>query len=268
MTRAMVERPSSRAVALRGGALMTRLNPTARLAAAIVIAFGLVWSFDAVSASVALALELVGFAILRPGWRAFWRRTGVVWVAAPLSGVTLLLYGEPSGAHWFDLGLIHVTDGSIGLALTMVVRVLSLALPAVVLFLGVDPTDFADALVQVLRLPSRFVYGALGTVRLTTLFREDQRMLELARRARGVERRGLARLLGILPSMLLITVRRGSALATAMEARGFGAPTERSQARVSRLAPADGGLVLAAIVIPAVAVTISVATGAWSPILG
>jgi len=261
-------RPAAARPVDTGRSLFTRFNPAVRLAAAMLIACGLIWSFDAVSAGVALVLELIGFAFLRVGWRAFWRRTAVVWIAAPISGIGLLLYGEPSGTHWFDFGLIHVTDGSMLLALAMTLRVLALALPAVVLFLGVDPTDFADSLVQVLRLPSRFVYGALGAVRLTTLFREDQRMLELARRARGVERRGLVKLLGILPSMLLITVRRGSALATAMEARGFGAPVERSRARSSRVTGVDAALMFAALVIPVVAVAVALVTGSWSPVLG
>jgi len=244
-------------------------NPVARLAAAIAIAAILAWSIDPVSAGVALALELALVPFLRIPWGRFWRRTALVWIAAPLSALTLLLYGEPSGRHWLDFGLIHVTDGSIVLAVTIALRVLALALPAVVLFIGVDPTAFADGLAQLVRLPPRFVYGALGALRLAGVFREDYRMLELARRARGVADRGrVRRALGVVFAMLVLSIRRGSALATAMEARGFGAPVRRTFARRSRFGAADWGLIAVALAIAAVGAGAALATGQWDPILG
>src|SRR5690606_28617246 len=111
------------------------------------------------------------------------------------------------------------------LAIATALRVLAIALPAVVLFVTVDPTAFADALAQRLRLPSRFVLGALGALRLVALLLDDWRSLELARRARGIADRGrLRRFPGQAFALLVIAIRRGGRLATAMEARAFGAP--------------------------------------------
>ena len=64
------------------------LNPVARLAAALLLPFLVVWSIDPVSAGVALALELALVPLLRINWRTFWTRTAVVWIAAPLSAIT------------------------------------------------------------------------------------------------------------------------------------------------------------------------------------
>ena len=80
----------------------------------------------------------------------------------------------------------------------------AIALPSVVLFVTVDPTDLADGLAQVLRLPARFVLGALAGLRMVGLFIDDWRALELARRARGVADRGrLRRFLGMAFALLI-----------------------------------------------------------------
>lgn len=244
------------------------MNPLARLAAALIVSLSLVWSIDPVSAGIALGAELALIPFLALGWRTFWRRTVLAWIAAPLSGLTLLLYGRPGGQHYLDWFAVHITDSSIALACATVLRVLAIALPALVLLVGMDATELADALAQILRLPSRFVYGALAGVRLTELFREDYRMLELARRARGVADRGrVRRFLGLAFALLVLSVRRGSALATAMEARGFGGETPRTFSRVSRLRARDAIYPAVAALIAVGAITTSVALGAWRPVV-
>jgi len=248
-----------------GTQVVYRVNPVAKLLAAMVLSVALVLSIDWVSAGVALLLEvpLFFFAGLAPR-RFFWRTLPVL-IAAPLSAITIVLYGRPSGASYAEFFFIHITDGSIELAIATLLRVLAIGLPAVVLFVTVDPTDLADGLAQVLRLPSRFVLGGLGGLRLVGLFLEDWRSLELARRARGVADRGrLRRFMGQAFALLVLSIRRGSKLATAMEARGFGAPVRRSWARPSRLAARDAVLILIAVLISAVAVAASVLSGYWN----
>ncbi|MBW4033123.1 MAG: energy-coupling factor transporter transmembrane protein EcfT [Acidobacteria bacterium] len=244
---------------------VARVNPVAKLAAALIVAFTLALSVDAVSAGVALALELLALPFAGLPVRAFWRRTAVVWITAPLAGLTVALYGRASGTvhlHWL---FVNVTDGSLQLAGVTVVRVLAIALPAVALFATVDPTELADGLAQLLHLPARFVLGALAAFRLLGLMREDWRSLALARRARGVaDRRTLRRSLGLAFALFVLAIRRGSALATAMEARGFGGSAPRSWARVSRFGGGEWGLVVAGAVVAAGAVTVAVVTGSWA----
>ncbi|MGE2835996.1 energy-coupling factor transporter transmembrane component T family protein [Mycobacterium sp. SMC-4] len=244
---------------------MSRINPVARLAAALVIAVGLVLSLDWVSASTALALELLLVSALRVPWRQFLFRVGLLTLAAGLTALTILLYGQPSGAvHWQFL-LITVSDGSIELAVATFLRVLAIALPSVVLFIDTDPTELADGLGQVLRLPARFVLGALAGLRLVGLLRQDWRYLRYARRARGVaDAARLRRAAGQAFALLVFAVRRGSTLATAMEARGFGAYPTRTWARPSRFGAAEFAMVAAGVVIAATAIAVSVGTGHWS----
>ena len=219
--------------------LVARINPVAKLGAALLISMTLLLSIDVVSAAVALALEavLLGFAGLSA--RQFWLRTSPLWIAAPLAGLTTVLYGVDSGAVLWEWGFITVTEGSLGLGVAITLRVLAIGLPGIVLLATTDPTDLADGLAQVVRLPARFVLGALAGLRLVGLGIEDWRSLGLARRARGVaDARGpvgaVRRFTGQAFALLVISVRRGSKLATAMEARGFGADdVPRSWARPS-----------------------------------
>ncbi|HEU0207011.1 MAG TPA: energy-coupling factor transporter transmembrane component T [Pseudolysinimonas sp.] len=240
------------------------INPVAKLAASLLIAVTLALSVDAASAVTALALEIVLLPFAGLGWVAFWRRTAAVWIAAPLAGLTVALYGRASGQVYLDLLVVHVTDGSLRLAAITAVRVLAIALPAVVLFATVDATELADGLAQHLHLPARFVLGALAALRLVGLMRNDWIALELARRARGVADRGrIRRLAGLAFALFVLSIRRGSALATAMEARGFGGDVQRSWARPSRFGIREVLLIVVGAVLAATAVVVAVATGQW-----
>jgi energy-coupling factor transport system permease protein len=53
-----------------------------------------------------------------------------------------------------------------------------------------------------------------------------------------------------------------------MDARGFDSATPRSVARPQRFGPADAALIAGGAAIGALAVTISVAVGAFRPLLG
>lgn len=241
-----------------------RLNPVARLAAVVPVAAVLVLTLDVVSAGVALIVELALVPLAGLSFRRFWRITAVVWIAAPLGAITILLYGRPSGATWFQAGFVQISEGSAVLALATLLRVLAMALPSIVLFAGVDPTDLADGLAQLLRLPSRFVLGALAGVRTVSLFADDWRAIRLARRARGLgDRRGPAGFVGRAFALLVLALRRGGALSTAMEARGFPAPGRRTWARASRFGAREWGLVALGAVVAAVALASALVAGTW-----
>jgi energy-coupling factor transport system permease protein len=95
--------------------------------------------------------------------------------------------------------------------------------------------------------------------------------VRLARRARGVEagRNPLAHvrlLAGIVFALLVGAVRRGSRLATAMDARGFDSGIPRTNARGSQLHRRDAAFVVGTVAVCAAAVTLSVLVGAWDPV--
>ncbi|BDY26728.1 energy-coupling factor transporter transmembrane component T family protein [Mycolicibacterium mageritense] len=240
------------------------MNPVAKLITAAVIALALVLSVDWVSALTALVLEIPLFLALGVRLRPLVVRGGLVTVAAALTALTNLLYGEVRGTVYWHFLLINVSEGSVQLALAMFLRVLAIALPSVLLFADVQATELADGLGQVLRLPARFVVGALAGMRLVGLLHQDWQYLGYARRARGVADHGrLRRFLGQAFALLVFAIRRGTKLATAMEARGFGAYPTRTWARPSTFGVREFLLIAAGFAIAGAAIGVSVTFGAW-----
>jgi energy-coupling factor transport system permease protein len=251
--------------AVRPGLPLAGINPVAKVAATVPLTIMLVLTLDAVSAAVAILCEVVLFTAVGLGPLLWSHRTAVVWIAAPLTGISMVLYGAPSGATLWEFGVIHVTEGSVQIGLATTARVIAIALPAVVLFLTIDPTDLADGLAQTLRLPSRFVLGALAALRLVGSSIDDWRTLSLARRARGVADHGaIRRGLGQAFALLVLAIRRGSVLATAMEARGFGAPVERTWARTAHFGRAEWGVIGVGCLVAVLAATAAVLAGTWN----
>lgn len=251
---------------------LTRANPLAKLWASLVITVVLLLSVDVVSAGTALALELLLLPLAGVGVRALGRVMAPVALSAVLAGLVTCLIGVDDGRVLLDLRVLDVTEGSARNGLAIVLRVLAIALPGIALLLSTDPTDLADALAQRLRLPHRFVLGALAGMRLTGLMAQEWRTLGLARRARGLGDGdgplGSARVLaGQAFALLVLAIRRGTRLAAAMEGRGFGAPGERTWARESVLRTRDLVVVLVSTAVAAAAVTAAVLAGTWSFVL-
>ncbi len=166
---------------------VAKINPVSRFIGALILCIPMFVTLDVVSASVALALEVL---LLWIGGVAPWtvlRKTWPVWIAASGSFISVSLYGKTSGAVLVNLGdVVVISQGSLYLALATFLRVAAIAVPGVILALGLDPTDLADGLVQILHLPSRFVYGGLAGMRMFTLLQDDWRALGQSRRSRGL----------------------------------------------------------------------------------
>ncbi|NNC10901.1 energy-coupling factor transporter transmembrane protein EcfT [Planctomonas sp. JC2975] len=247
---------------------IARVNPVAKLAAALVISLTLVLTIDWVSAGVALVLEAMLLPFAGVGARQFWMRTAPVWIASIAAAVATALYGADSGAVLWGLGPITVTEGSLFLAGAIALRVLAIGIPGVILFATSDPTELADGLAQLVHLPARFVLGALAALRLVGLFIDDWRALARARRARGIGDGGgpvggMRRLGSQSFALLVLSLRRGSKLATAMEAKGFGGDRPRTWARASHFGRAEVAMVAIGVVIAVIAAVAAVGTGSW-----
>ncbi len=224
------------------------MNPLAKFLTALVVAIALLASLNPFIAGGLLLVELVALPFVGLSPRKIARVGWPIAVAALLATLTTALYGRPFGHTYWAWGPILITEGSLILAVTIGLRVLAIGLPGVVLFATVDAVDLADALAQLWRLPQRFVYGALAAMRLIDVLAEDWQTLSLARRARGLGAgrlplATLGRRFAQVFALFVLALRRGSTLALAMDARGFGAPVQRTYARPSLWRPRDSVLV-------------------------
>lgn len=242
--------------------LLRGTNPVTRIGALLLFTTPLLLSVDWVSASVALGLILLLTPLCGMSVMGLLRRSIPILVAAPIAGASMALYGRPEGREYFSFAFAHVTDNSIELAIAIMLRVLAVALPVIVLTRGIDPTELGDGLTKHLRLPDKFVIGSVAGVRLMSLFQRDWQALGRARRSRGVADEGRIRgVFGMAFALLVLAIRRGTKLATAMEARGFGGSTPRVPARVSRVTWRDGIVLVVAVLCGALAIGVAVVTG-------
>jgi energy-coupling factor transport system permease protein len=255
------------------GAPLARRNPTAKLAASALLTFILLATVDPVTPAVAIALELGLAPLFGVRYRALARRGWpLVASAVGVFAFTLVFTTRTGGPVLLQAGPVTVTGESLTAALGLALRIFAVALPGLLVFATTDPTDLADSLVQQVRVPARFAIGVLAAFRLVPLLADEWELLTLARRARGVDagRNPVARIALFASTtfaLLVGAIRRGTRLATAMEARGFDAGLPRSVARRQVFVAADAAVIAGALAIAAVAIGASVATGAFRSLL-
>jgi len=237
------------------------VNPATKILLALILSVPLLASIDSISAITAVALQLLCVPLTGLRLRTVLARLLPLVLLAPIAGVSMLLYADPGGRVYASFGFATISDASIALAVAVSLRVFALALPTILLFGRTDPIDMAAALAQIVHLPARFVLGVLAGTRTLGLFLDDWRSMELARRARGVGDRGAVRRYFSMAFVLLVfAVRRGTKLAMAMEARGFGAPAERTWVRRSTLSGRDAVAVIGAILL----ITAALGAAVWA----
>lgn len=242
-----------------------QLNAGVKLGVSFIVTLGLLLTQDWVTSLTVLCLELVLLQLLGLNPLVLLGRFWPVLCAALLSGWSTSLLAEKTGTTLIQFGPLWVTTGSAAVGFALMLRGLAMLLPGLLLIATTDPTDIADSLAQTLKLPARFVLGALAALRLVGLMMSEWNTLGQARRARGLGSQDTlwlrARTLGGQTFALLVqAIRRGSRLATTMEARGFG-PGPRTWARVPSYRRADLWFTLGALGVLACGYTLAALMG-------
>ena len=254
--------------AVRSTSWLGRSGPLGKLIALVLITLALVASIDLISAAVVVlgCFALLPLAGIRP--LALMRRIWPFAVGALLAVWGTAIAGEESGRVLVDFGFTTVSTGSVMLGLALGLRGFAMVLPSVIILSTTDPTDLADSLAQQLKLPARFVLGALAAMRLMGMLAQQWTTLGHARRARGLGKgRGfgsrLASTLSQIFGLLVQAIRTATRLAVTMESRGFdGGP--RSWARPAQFTAADLLVVLGGAALAAAATAAAMAAGTWS----
>ncbi|SUW11520.1 Putative HMP/thiamine permease protein YkoC [Brevibacterium iodinum] len=275
----MHSRPASEVAAEDPGQLipvvrstaLARCNPLTKIAVALILMVGALLSIDLVSAGVVLLAALLALPATGLDLAAAAKRLWFLPAGALLAAWGTALLAEKTGDVVVDFGPILFTTGSLAAAAAIFVRALALAIPLIVLASTIDPRDLADALIQHLRLPEVVVVSVLAASRLLGLLVSEWQVLAMARRARGVAGGSLLRRTGSLFSgvfvLLVVSIRRATTLAMAMEGRAFGRPG-RTWRRRSSFAVRDVVAVLLSLAVCAVAIGAAHMLGVWNPIIG
>lgn len=253
--------------AARSESWLGRRSPLAKLIALVLITLSLVVTIDPVSAGVVAvgSLALLPLAGIRP--LMFLGRIWPFALGAVIAVWGTAIAGEESGRVLMDLGFTTVSTGSLELGMALGLRGFAIVLPSVIILSTTDPTDLADSLAQQLRLPARFVLGALAAMRLMGMLTEQWTTIGHARRARGIGcgRGPASKLRAILSQafgLLVQAIRTATRLAVTMESRGFGAGP-RSWARPARFAAPDALVVLGGAALGAAATAAALLAGTW-----
>ena len=255
-------------------AVLVRVNPIAKLGAGALLLAVLLASRDGVVALVILASLAAAIPFSGLSARALLGRAWLVGLAAISIGVfNVLLAAEQAGPVVLEIFPLRIGAQTLADGAGLAARLVAVALSGILATATSQPTDLADGLVQQVRVSPRFAIGALAALRLLPLLAQEWQTIGLARRARGVDAGrspiGALRLFaGRLLALLVGAIRRGSRMALAMEARGFGAMPCRSVARVQRMRASDWAWVGGAGLLGALAIGISIVLGTWRPLFG
>jgi energy-coupling factor transport system permease protein len=256
------------------GAPLARVNPVAKLGAALVLMAALFASLDGVTALAVLAalLALLPASGLSPA-----TLIGRAWLiglgAVSIGLVNVLFAAEQVGPTVVAIGPLRIGLETLVDGMGLICRLVAIALAGILATATSQPTEIADALIQQLRVSPRFAVGALAALRLLPLMAREWQTIGMAQRARGVEAgrspiRAVRLFFGRLLALLVGAVRRASRMALAMEARGFGAKPCRTAARVQRMTAGDWAWIGGALVLGAGAIGLSVWLGTWRPLIG
>lgn len=214
-------------------------------AAAAVAASGLAVKGGLVLAAVALGRRRL---LSRRAFHAALAFGGFVFLVQ-----ALLAPGEPVAG----LGPFTLTQDGLRAGAEMALRFLGV-LAGSLLFLATTPPDvFAAALSQT-RLPYRYTYVLVMTLRFLPLFQTEYQRVRDAQRARGLLLRPwnlLAHVRWTALPVLAAALARADAVALSMQARGFGRYPRRTSLDAIPWEPADVGLLILA--------TVGFATAGW-----
>lgn len=233
-----------------------RRNPTAKLAAHLVLSLLLTIVFDVITPLVFLVCAIViGWVLGRVPPGLLVRALAPFWLLSLSLLVSNTLFASrPEAAtvlwHWGPF--TATVEGAI-IGLSLAERGLAIAAFTLVLIMTTDPTALVRSLVQQARLPARFAYPALAAYRFLPLLQTEFETIRLAHRLRGVGRSrgwtGWLREQGRMTLPLLANaIRRAERVALAMDARGFGSARPRSHYHSLVFDGTDAALIVVAAV--------------------
>lgn len=239
-----------------GDTLLHRLNPVTKLAvaAAVVVATLLADTYPLLVGLIALTLAIGAYA------GALRRLASLLKVLVPLAAIMLLLQtvvvrtGAPVAAWITTDGLVTGSKACL--------RLLSVAMPLILMLSVTKMGDLANACVEVLHVPYRYAFTFTTALRFVPVFSQEMTAIMEAQTARGVEydtRNPIRKLQLMLPlcvPLLVSSVGKTDATALAAEQRGFCLRTRSSSYKRYPIAARDWAVLAACVALVALGVAL------------
>lgn len=245
-----------------GTSLLHRMNPVAKLIAAVAFALACFCSSNLVFLAVLLA---VGFALAATCGMV----KPTIGLAKAVFAFSLILavvqiLTTPSGAVLVELPWGYIGTGSLLAALTTVVRLMAAAIPLFLVFYVTKMNDITNSVVKVLHVPYKYAFTFTSTIHFIPVFMNDMKGIMEAQTARGVEfdAGGIVHkvrlMVPLCVPLLVSSVRKTNSAAIAAEVRGFNLRTAASGFKEYPFAGFDVVAIVASLALVACAVVLGV----------
>lgn len=164
------------------------------------------------------------------------------------TGMSMVLFGQGE-TLWWQWGPIDISRESFFRGLHVAFRALCFGMIGLLFALTTRPVLLFYALMQQLKLPARYAYGFMASLRLMPLILQEFKTLQKAYKVRGVQFRnngqGLVHRMKMYAIPLLAqSIRRAQRIAVSMEARRFNRQAERTYYYQTGFSGADGLMII------------------------
>ncbi|MED3625532.1 MULTISPECIES: energy-coupling factor transporter transmembrane component T [Neobacillus] len=146
----------------------------------------------------------------------------------------------PGNKVLFSLGPLPIYMESVDFATAITFRILTIFTSSLVFVATSDPRDIVISLTQQLKIPYRYAYSIFVALRFVPTLESEARIIEAAQTIRGVgKQKGLKNKAENLKRfslpLLMGALRRVRVTANTMEARGYGAYSDRTYIRTLKI---------------------------------
>ncbi|MCR5262344.1 MAG: energy-coupling factor transporter transmembrane protein EcfT [Clostridiales bacterium] len=211
-----------------GDSPLHRMNPVTKILLTICVCVAAFLTDSLIYLAALLLFDILIGVVGGVPRKAFSVLKGLIKISIFLFVLQALLARKGTPVFWI------ITDEGLILAATVVLRLIVVCMPLTLILAVTQVSDLANAMVQVLFLPYAYAFTITTAIRFIPQFMEDMTGIMEAQTARGVEfdTKNIFKKIGmILPlcaPLLISSVRRAQATATAAEVRGFELRTRRS----------------------------------------
>lgn len=243
-----------------GESLLHRLNPTVKLACAVLLAIACFANSNLWFLLAVLAADLALAASCKMG-RPTVGLCKAVFAFSLILAVVILLT-TPHGAQLVPLPWGYIGTGSLLAALTVVVRLMAAAIPLFLVFYVTKMSDLTNSVVKQLHVPYKYAFTFTSTVHFIPVFMNDMAAIMEAQTARGVEFDGsfakrIRLMVPLCVPLLVSSVRKTNSAAIAAEVRGFNLRTGRSGFKEYPIGAQDWAALAACAAVLALAIVLS-----------